>query len=187
MKTVLLYVAITFLASGFIARAQTPVASNATANTATTTSATTLPEPEWSGQVSAIVDGKLVALESQTPTVGGGRVAAWVYRGLSSPIRATASTEFVVRLEPSQNPSAVVTLDRVSPDAKKGDRKVVVAKTSLMGFGKTTMNNSGVEVKFVKYGAGSAKIVPASPLTAGEYAFRTASGVSYLFGIDEKK
>lgn len=152
---------------------------------------TTLLEPEWPGQVVLLADGKLVPLENQRPQTStkvkglgfGGGTMAFVYQGTTSPTRVKTA-EFLVRLAAGENPNTVIL--GLSPMVKeKGNRLLVAQKVGglIRGF-KTSTGSDGLEVRFEKYGTTSAKIVPTTPLAPGEYAFRTASGVTYLFGVE---
>ena len=182
----------------FIASAQNanpnPDKSPKTVTADSTTLPPTPPEPEWSGAVYLLSGGKLVPLESQRPQVDtkvkalgfGGGTMAFVYQGPASSTRST-TTEFVVRLGPGENPAAVILLSPLQQ--QKGARRLLVQRVGGLagGLKSSAPNSNGLDVNFSKYGTNSVKIVPATPLPPGEYAFRTASGITYLFGVDDTK
>jgi hypothetical protein len=199
MKHTVVFVLVLFLGLTNVVTAQNtnsakPVASN-TMSTATLPVLAPMLEPEWTGQIAVISDGKLIDLEHQKPSATmkikglgfGGGTTAFVYTGTNSPIRVDTSTaEFVVRLEGSENPALFVVLDRLQQDAKKGTRFIVVDKVgSLVSGFKTTTNsdNGTVELTFKKYG-NCVKITTTLMLTPGEYAFRTKTGITYMFGVN---
>jgi hypothetical protein len=154
-----------------------------------TTSTARVDEPEYSGAVYLLSNGKLTSLESQRPSVTskvknlglGGASSAYVYVGAASPIRVASNAEFVMRLEGRADPVSLIVLSKM--EQKNNARQIVIGKVNSMGT-KSEGGPQNLEIKFIKYGLESVRITTAGTLAPGEYAFRTVSGVTYLFGVD---
>ncbi len=66
-------------------------------------------------------------------------------------------------------------------DRKKNKREVQTMKLDVRGGGQLI---KGLPVEVSQFGESSFKLVPASPLTAGEYVIMIA-GEAYTFGVDQ--
>jgi hypothetical protein len=153
-------------------------------------------EPEWPGQVMLVSDGKLISLEKQalfseirTHGIGGlgGGEKVYFVAGTKSNVIAGTTPEFLVRMEVKSDPATVIGMDMVQINVKKKLREVVVASQKGALGGKTsTTTEKFVVLKFTKYGEGSIKFSPVSPLEPGEYMITTtASGSNaYLFRVE---
>jgi hypothetical protein len=173
-----------------VGQQQDTPASSSAEKSATTTAPI---EPEWPGPIFLLVEGKLIPIEGQRPTGStkikalgfGGGTFSYVYAKPASPTRIAsgANPVFVMRLERDVNPETLVVLDQMQTSSD--NRKIVTAKVGSMvkGFsGKEGTQN--LELTFVRYGSTSAKFTIKKVLPKGEYAFRTASGITYMFGVD---
>lgn len=192
MKRVLLALCVLFLFLGFVCvNPQQQQQQSGATNKTTDAVVTNAPpvEPEWTGKVYSLTDGKLIPLEAQRPTADvktkalglGGGSFVYTYTESASPTRIQSSnTEFVIRFDGNADPAGLVILNRVA--TKNGKREIVTVKVGSMGL-KTNKTVQNLKLTFAPYGK-SVKITIADPLTAGEYGFRTISGVTYLFGVD---
>lgn len=164
----------------FLGFASTVNAQQSESQTGTATPAV-VDEPEYSGAVYLLSGGKLMSLESQRPTLAikskalgfGSDKPAYVYTGSASPTRVASNAEFVMRLEGRADPVSLITLNKMK---EKDDRRQLDWREKN--------GPKIIEVRFTKYGRESVKITAIEPFAPGEYAFRTASGVTYLFGVD---
>jgi hypothetical protein len=186
MKYIVLCFLFLFLGFAFTANAQQPEQQITT----TTTTTTAVEEPEYSGAVYLLSNGKLTSLESQRPTVAtkikklgfGGGTSAYVYTRSASPMRVASNAEFVMRLEGRADPVSLIILNKM--EQRNNGRQIVIAKLKSVVKGSGQEGTQNLEVKFIKYGRESVRITTTGPLAPGEYAFRTVSGITYLFGVD---
>jgi hypothetical protein len=156
-------------------------------------------EPEYANSFFRLdTGGILKPLERQPVGVGGkGSVLGLGSRGVSyeiqnehSPIRieAGAPLEIVVKLENHDvDPATLVLLYPLR--IAKGKRQLLISGAGFMAtHTKSDLQSKQLQMVFTKYGEGSLKITPASPLAPGEYAIaaqtRDQQPTAYCFGID---
>lgn len=161
-----------------------------------------LQEPEYVNSVcylDSTGELKPLAHESVTAEVKvhalglGGVGAGYEIHGEHSPVHfATGSPiEFIVKLESRDvDPATQVLL--YSLRSGSGKRQLYISRSYYMGLGKKSdMTNRQGQLNFAKYGQNSVKIVPASLLPPGEYAFAVGSQSStrtaFTFGVDARK
>jgi hypothetical protein len=104
---------------------------------------------------------------------------------------STGKMEVVVRLENHDvDPANVVLLYPLQ--VTKDKRQLLIAGAGFMALhSKSDLQSKQIQMTFAKYGQSSLRIVPASPLAPGEYAFAVQSKdqqlTAYCFGVDEAK
>lgn len=152
-------------------------------------------EPEYIG-VFMFLDtakGELKPLERSTPETKakvkalglGGAEGFLEFPGEKSTIRfkSTQDLVFIVRVGSQQvDPQTIIQFFVL--ESKKGKRRLQMAKYGL-GKGGSTTSKSAISFNVAKYGESSYKVVPANPLSPGEYVLSghgTQDG--FCFGID---
>jgi hypothetical protein len=105
-----------------------------------------------------------------------------------SPIRLSASAQFVVRGPVSVNPATIYEL-RLLKDSKS-HREFVMSQAhgSIVG-GAVNQEEGAIPIRFEEYGTSSFRIIPQQPLAPGEYALMMRGRYSqlYCFGVDGGK
>ena len=138
-------------------------------------------EPAYPSAVYSIdANGALVPLEGQTlhlrrhyRVLGfAGGTTAFVADGERAGVRLTepaGKLAFAVRFPAETDPMEVVHLYRLQP----GDSSRALPLGEFNGWGRVTQVGQvgGVDVKAVKYGASSFRLVPLQALAPGEYCF----------------
>jgi hypothetical protein len=153
-------------------------------------------EPEYVNTFSALQpDATLKPLERQTVAVAtkihalgyGGAEALYEIQNEHSSIRFSAGAlpPIIVKISNGgQDPADSVILYPLK--VAKGQRQLQMIRSHAFGGAKNTMQSKQIPLNFAKYGDASLKVVPANPLTPGEYALVAASSsqIVYCFAVD---
>jgi hypothetical protein len=152
-------------------------------------------EPKYVDDVYQLTDnGDLILLDSQKPVRNvksgftGGSIT-YVYGGAASSTRVnTPSPTFVIRLAPAVNSASIILgLNRLKPTKKNRELVMVQMTGALSDFKDKGKRPENFELAFSDNGPNSVKIKVVGKLEPGEYAIRTKSGTTFLFGIDLKE
>lgn len=157
--------------------------------------------PDFKNQPMLLQGDKLVKLEKQTSEqkakmkgMGYGGTSMFIYLiGQNSPVVASSTPTFYIKVEDEVDPESVYYLTKVTKANSKGREIEIMRTSAFAGYGakgKSTKKDD-VACTYEKVEGNVFKFSPNAPLEAGEYAFiavsqgtsGSAQSLVFAFGV----